>query len=289
VGCFSTSSSKSSTYTGAQEKWLQKALSAYGPELGKGQDIYAGERVAPLSQAQQELYGGAGAYTNYFQPFTPSESPTYGQAGTTLSDILQGNMGAQEITPEQSAAFYKSTMEAPALYNLSKYQLPGVRESYAGPGNFWSSARAKQEAETTGDVWRGLSEQRGKLDWDTLLQNQALAEAKAGRALSAIPLAESYTKLPTEENLARLSGLGGTAQLLAQPQVQRQAEIQANMEKFAEENRLTDPESMQILLSLLGMNYSTGSSTGAGLGYAGLTSLLGGIPSGIGSYYGQQP
>jgi len=67
-------------------------------------------------------------------------------------------------------------------------------------------------------------------------------------------------------------------------QTQEQQELTAAIAKFAEENQITDPTNMAILLSLLDMNYgaSSGSSSGPGLGYSVSTALAGGFGSGFG-------
>ena len=67
------------------------------------------------------------------------------------------------------------------------------------------------------------------------------------------------------EGLKDLFGFGEAKQ------TQEQAELTAELEKWMSETGITDPENLSILLSSLGMSYSSstssGSTTGAGLGY----------------------
>ena len=65
---------------------------------------------------------------------------------------------------------------------------------------------------------------------------------------------------------------------------QEQREIQAAVTKFAEENQITDPQDMAILLSLLGMNYGAAenSSSGPGLGFSAVSGFAGGYGQGLG-------
>ncbi len=74
-----------------------------------------------------------------------------------------------------------------------------------------------------------------------------------------------YATLPTQEYLSRLSGRTGAFGLASVEQQQRQAEINAAMQKFAEEYRITDPENMNILMQLLGLGFGKSASSGWGM------------------------
>lgn len=280
----SESKSTSTSYTPEQKKWLGQALALYGPQLGKGEQVYGGERVAPFTGTQQAALSDMGGYLDTFAP--GREIPLYGEGGTALSQILSGQMGAKQITPEATQAYYKSVFEQPALKGWGERIKPEIQEAYAGPG-YWGGARAGAVVEGRQDVEDWLGEQRGGLEWDVSQANRAIEEAKAGRALSAIGPSMAYGQLPTQEAQARLAGRAGVFEFAGAGQAQKQAEINANIQKFVEENRITSAEDMQILLALLGMSYSTSTSTGEswgpGLGYSVLSGMAGGFGQGVGA------
>ena len=88
----------------------------------------------------------------------------------------------------------------------------------------------------------------------------------------------------------KVSGLSQIFGFGQAEQTQEQMELKDEIMRFAEENQITDPENLEILLTLLGMNFSRSSTTqaGAGLGYAATTSLLGGAGQGIGQNIGSR-
>ena len=77
----------------------------------------------------------------------------------------------------------------------------------------------------------------------------------------------AYGQLPAQEIKNNLSiaaqQIGGLNELFgigSAQQTQQQAELQAQILKFAEDNQLTDPENLSILMTLLGLNYQTSSA-----------------------------
>jgi len=127
------------------------------------------------------------------------------------------------MTPEQTEDYYKKTIHDPAIKQFGDEVAPAIREEYAGPG-YWSSARANAVADARADLDTALSSQRADLMWNTKQSNNAL-----------LPVIYSF----------------GEAQ-----QQQQQQQINAMMQQFVEENRLTNPEDMEILLSLFGIPMS---------------------------------
>jgi len=297
MGCFSGSETKSTSVseskTEAQKKWLKEALEIYGPELGQGADIYPESRVTPFSTLQTQALSGAGQFADYFSEPQTAKTPLFSETGTAIKDILAGETGAKPLTSQNVEDYFKGAIYDPTMKTLKEDTIPGIAESFAGPG-FWGSGRSQEQAKAYEDVAADLASQRESLEWDVLQQNQALEEAKAGRTLTALPTAISYGQVPAQEIMNNLNiaaqQIGGLNQIFGfgqAEQTQAQAELQDEIIRFAEENQITDPENMQILLSLLGLNFSTSSSsstgTGAGLGYAGLTSFLGGFGGGLGT------
>jgi hypothetical protein len=283
--CFDTNSGSSTqkTYTSGQKKVLGKALEVYGPTLGQGEKIYQGERVAPLTETQTQLADVQG-FIDKFAPYR--DIPLFGETGTALTNIMSGEMGAKPITAEDTESYFQGKIATPAYKMYKEDVLPAVKEAYAGPG-YWGSARAKAQTESAQDLADWLGEQRSGLEWDVAESNRQIEEAKAGRALSAIQPAITYGGVPTAEAQQRLAGRAGALELAGVPQAQQQTEINAAIQKFAEENRITSEEDMAILMNLLGLSYSKASSTGAGLGYTALASLLGGAGQGFGYGAGQ--
>lgn len=260
---FGTSKSSSETRTPEQKKWLGTALGIYGPELGKGEDVYGGQRVAPFSETQKGALGSVQGFLDTFG--AQRDMPLFGETGTALAGILAGRTGAEKITPEATQSYYQRAIEKPAMKRWSENIRPTIKESYAGPG-YWSSARAKAEMEGAQDVGDWLGEQRGQLEWDVGTANRAIEEAKAGRALAGIQPAMAYGQLPTQEARQKVGALGDIYGFGTAEQQQRQTEINAAIQKFAEENRITSQEDMDILMALLNMNFGRAGSSAWNIG-----------------------
>jgi len=246
--------------TPEQTAWLGQALEEYGPTLGQGEDVFAGTRVAPLTPTQTQATDVQG-FLKQFAPYR--DMPMFGETGTALSGVLSGTTGAAPITPEATEQFYKRTIEDPAAARWEESIKPGIREEFAGPG-FWGSARPRAVTKAGTDLSNWLGTQRGQLEWDVGQANRQIEEAKAGRSLAAIQPGMQYGQTPTQEAQARLTGRGEVLGLSTVQQQQQQAEINAAIQTFAEENRLTSEEDMQILMALLGLDFTTGTSLGRG-------------------------
>ncbi len=247
-----------------QQEWMTKALELYGPTLGKGQEPYPGERIAPLTETQTEaldLQGFLDTFASY------RDMPMFGETGEALDKILSGEYGAEPITQEMADEYFNRVIADPEYRKWEKYTKPGIREEYAGPG-YWSGARARAVTGAGTELSNWLGEQRAQLGWDVEQENRAIEEAKAGRALSALAPSMEYSQLETREAADRLRGREDVFRLSGEEQAQRQREIDADIQRFAEELRLTNPEDLQILLSLLGMDYGAakGSSSGWDIG-----------------------
>ncbi len=270
-GSGSQSQSGSRSYsrigTKAARNWTNTAIKDfYGPTLGKGQISYPGTRVAPFTSTQTQAMD-VGGFLDKFG--ADQEIPLYGETGTALSGILEGRTGAQPYTPESVAKAFSTMYEAPARKEYAEETLPAIQESYAGPG-YWGGARARAVMEGGQDLADWLGTKRGGMEWEAEQANRALLEAKAARTQAAIPQAMEYGQLPTQEAAARLAGRAGVFEFAGKEQAYNQALIQANIEKFMEEKRITDPENMQLLLELLkiGMGGQTSSTIASGSAYS---------------------
>jgi len=252
---------QSSQYSPEQQEEIKRGLDLYGPTLGQGMNVYGGQRVAGLTPLQGGIFGQLPDFASAFGGLG-GQGSLQPQLESTSSQLLQGQMGAQPITPQQETDYFSRAVQNPAMKQFREETLPGVREEFAGPG-YWSSARANEGAEAYQDVGDWLGTQRAQLGWDVLGRNQDIQESQASRALGAIGPSLSVQGAPLQQQLGALGGLGGTLELGGAEQQQNQAEITAAMEKFAEENQITDPINLSILMGFLGIPYAgtTGKTT----------------------------
>jgi len=244
-----TKTQQTSPYVSGEAEWKKSALDIYGPTLGQGQQIYPGERVAPLTPTMTQASDVQG-FLDQFAPYR--DMPMFGETGTALSGALEGITGAQPISSETAKDIFGRIYKEPTKKRWEEHIRPTIRESYAGPG-FWGSARAKAEMEGAQDVADWLGAEEGRFMWDVEQANRQIAEAKAGRSLAAIQPAMAYAGLPTQEAQQRLAGRTDVLGLSGVQQRQQQAEINAAIQRFAEENRITDPENLDIFLKLMGL------------------------------------
>lgn len=262
-----SSESKTESKTGKQKQYLHEMLDLYGKQLGQNQNVWQGQRVAPLSDLQQSAITGAGNFAQYFSTPQYAGTPLFKETGQAAADLLAGRTGAEKITKPQAEEYFTQSIYDPTMRQLREDVLPMVDESFAGPG-FWGSGRSHARQEAIQDTSDYLTQQRAGLNWDVLQRNQQLDEAKAGRSLATLQPAMAFGQVPAQEiqdNLQiasqQIGGLNDIFGIGSATQTQEQRELVAEIEKFAEENAITDPENLSILLTLLGMNYSSGRSS----------------------------
>ena len=190
MACFSGSESKSTqdSKTAKQREGVDKAIATYLPELGQGADIFPGDRVTPFTPLQQSSLTGAGNFVDYFSEPEKAGTPLFNETGAATKGILSGETGAKPIGKQDVADYFQGAIYDPTMKNLRKDVIPGIAESYAGPG-FFGSARSHEESKAYTDTADTLNTQRAGLEWDTELYNRGLAESKAGRTLAALPQA----------------------------------------------------------------------------------------------------
>lgn len=165
-----------------------------------------------------------------------------------FSDLQETALGlAPETlfrTPQQEADLFKFGIEEPARRRFLQETVPLIREEFSGPG-FFSSARAQETVRAGEDFASGLERTRQDLRRET-------------------------------EDINR-QGLSGLFAFGQQQQQLEQQQINAEIEKFIEQNRLTNPEDAAIITALLGLDFGTTSmrqrsSTDAGGGGVGKSS-----------------
>ena len=295
MGCFDSGGSKttSTSKTKAQKKGLKAALGTYLPTLGKGTEVYPESRVAPFSALQQTAISGAGNYIDYFSEPKRAGTPLFEETGEALGGLLSGTTGATPFDPKSVEDYFQGAIYDPTMRNLEKDVLPGVDIDYSGPG-FWNAARSHERSDRRQETAELLSSQRAGLEWDTEMYNRGLAETKAGRTQTAVTQGMAYGQVPAQEIMNNLkiasSQIGGLASIFGigqAEQTQAQKVLQDDIMRFAEENQITDPENLSIILALLGMNYSTssGSSSGPGLGYVGISAAMGQAGENLGNKF----
>lgn len=293
MGCFDTSESKSTsdTKTKKQREGVDKALDVYMPTLGQGTQIFPEARVTPFTDLQQKTLTGAENFADYFSEPETVKTPLFNETGQAAKGLLAGETGAKPLSGQDVEDYFGRAIYDPTMKNLRKDVIPGISESYAGPG-FFGAARSQEESRAYKDTADRLGTQRAGLEWDVLQSNQALAEGKAGRTLATLSPAMAYGQVPAQElrnNIeiaaSKVSGLSQLFGFGQAEQTQAQMELQDEIMRFAEENQLTDPENLQILMSLLNMSFSRGTSTatGPGLGFSAVSSFAGGAGQAAGS------
>ena len=270
MGGSTSSKSESDAKTLQQKQWIANALGTYGPTIGEGADVWQGQRVAPLTDLQQSAITGAGNFASYFSQPQQAGTPLFGETGEATRGLLAGETGAQKMGQPEIEQYFTETLYNPTMRNLREDILPGINEDYAGPGYFGSArSHGRQEART--DTRDLLAQQWAGLNWGVTQRNQEIDEAKAGRSLATLGPAMQFGQVPAQEiqnNLQiasqQIGGLNDIFGIGSAEQTQEQRELESEIMKFAEENAITDPENLAIILSLLGMNFSKSKSVSRG-------------------------
>jgi hypothetical protein len=141
-------------------------------------------------------------------------------------------------TPEQEADLFKFGIEDPARRQFTQETVPLIGESFAGPG-FFSSARAQETVRAGEDLASNLTAARSGL--------------------------RQQTEDINRQGVSNLFQFGQAQQQL------EQQNINAEIQQFIEQTRLTNPEDAALLSNLLGLSFSTGkgSSSGFDIGVTG--------------------
>lgn len=260
------SESSGQAKTAAQTQRLDEALAIYGPLLGQGANLFQADRVTPFSALQERATAGAANFADLFSTPQAVGTPLFQETGAALTGALGGTSGAAAFTPEDTENFFNRAIRDPQIKGFQEQVLPSIAESFAGPG-FFGAARSQAQTKAATDLASNLGSQRAALEFDVLGRNQQLREAAADRAVGAVSPALAFGQVPAQEvrnnlqiasdQLAGLSDIFGFGQA---EQTQAQAELQDEILRFAEENAVTDPENLSILMALLGLNFSTSSS-----------------------------
>lgn len=296
MGCMSSSKKSSKSTSTNYEPWqsqlAQKIRDVYLPKLGAGANVYSGDRVADLTGLQT---GAIGAGSNFLSAFSNPASqgnPLMDETGKALGGILAGTTGAQKLTPEQSQQYFEGYVKDPLVKSFKTDILPSIDVGSQG-GDFFGSNRQKGYVKAGENLMDTLTQQKANWEMGVLQNNQAIDEAKAARTQTGINQGMEYSRLPAQQTLdqvntalSQVSGLKELFGIGSAQQTQAQNEIVADIAKFAEENQLTNPDDLAVLMALIERNFSTSTSqssgSGPGLGYNFLSSLGSGYGKGLG-------
>lgn len=297
MGCFdsggSESQSTSQAKTGSQTKAVDEAIALYKQELGRNENVFQGDRVTDFTGLQRDVLSGAENFLDTFTTPQVARNPLIGQATTATSSFLAGEPGARQISDDQFTDFFSQTFREPATRRFNQETLPGIAEDFAGPG-FFGSSRSQAQTTARTDLADTLNSEEAAGRFANTLRNQDIDEAKAGRAQTAINQSLQVGRAPAVEiadNLrnaaSQIQGMSALFGFGQAEQTQEQMELQADIQRFAEENQITDPQNLAILMALMDLNFSTssssGSTSGPGLGYVGASAAL----SSFGSTFGE--
>lgn len=290
MGCFDSSSSKqtSTGKTAGQTSLINRATDLYGDTLGVNK-VFTGDRVAGFAPLQAQAITGAGNFVNSFSQPQTVGTPLGPETGMATRSLLTGTAGATPLSDADVENFYQAKYFDPAQKNLRETTNPLIDEAFAGPG-FFGSARSNARAKAATDLGDSLSAQRADLLFENQRRNQDIAEAKAGRQLGALSEGRAFGDTQARNTMQNLeiasSQVQGLKELFgfgAKEQTQEQAELQAELTQWLDENEVTDPENIAIILSLLNQSFSAsvGSSSGPGLGFSMATAAAGGAAQGF--------
>lgn len=261
MGCMSnkktSSESYSQSYLPQQADVMKQMLGAYSPLLGAGQPVYEGQRVAPMNVMQEMAMGNLPAFLNALAP--TNQIPLQGPLQEMFKGIISGSALPQPLDETAALTRYQQTRAAPAMEDWSRFVNPAIKEAYAGPG-FFHTGRAQAQTQSAQDLMRDIGIGREEYMGDIEQINRQLALANvAAQTQAAYPAMQAAT-MGTTDAMQRLAGTTAATQLATMEQQQRQNQLNAEMQKFLEEQRITDPEVTDILLRLVGTPMSSGSS-----------------------------
>ena len=303
MGCFSSAGSERQTSSESklpeQKDLLREFIDVYGPQLGINENVWQGERVAPLTGLQQNVLSGAENFTGAMTTPQTATNPLMGDMVGTTQSFLAGEPGANKVTDEQFTDYFSGAYRDPAKKRMREEIMPGIAEDYAGPG-FFGSSRSQAQTKYRTDLASDLDQQEWTGRWANVMRNQDIDEAKAGRAQTAITQSLSVGRAPAVEiadnlNIAaqQIGGLNNLFGIGQADQTQEQMELQADIMKFAEENAITDPQNLAILMALMDISFnatqSSGSEWGAGLGYVGAGAALSSFGRNLGGKFFPPP
>ena len=147
------------------------------------------------SKLKKKIFGGSGAGMKSASTLTPEQEALLKQQanlGLQYSPGIYSQMNQMAMNPENTynrsqsdiESFYQDTMANPAMYAFQNQLVPQMSEQYGG--KFHSSAKTKNMGRAFSDLQNQLSQQRGSLFYNELLQSQQGRENALGRQMQAL-------------------------------------------------------------------------------------------------------
>lgn len=147
------------------------------------------------SKLKKKVFGGSGAGMKSASTLTPEQAALLKQQAGLAQQYSPGiysQMNQMALNPENTynrsqadiQSFYQDTMANPAMYAFQNELVPQLSEQYGG--KFHSSAKTKTMGRAFSDLQNQLSQQRGNLFYNELLQSQQGRENALGRQMQAL-------------------------------------------------------------------------------------------------------
>jgi hypothetical protein len=147
------------------------------------------------SKLKKKVFGGSGAGVKTASTLTPEQAALLKQQTQLAQQYTPGiyaQMNQMALNPENTynrsqadiESFYQDTMANPAMYAFQNELVPQLSEQYGG--KFHSSAKTKTLGRAFSDLQNQLSQQRGNLFYNELLQEQQGQENALARQMQAL-------------------------------------------------------------------------------------------------------
>ena len=147
------------------------------------------------SKLKKKVFGGSGAGVKRAATLTPEQEALLKQQTQLAQQYTPGiyaQMNQMALNPENTynrsqadiESFYQDTMANPAMYAFQNELVPQLSEQYGG--KFHSSAKTKTLGRAFSDLQNQLSQQRGNLFYNELLQSQQGQENALARQMQAL-------------------------------------------------------------------------------------------------------
>ena len=147
------------------------------------------------SKLKKKVFGGSGAGVKTASTLTPEQAALLKQQTQLAQQYTPGiyaQMNQMALNPENTynrsqadiESFYQDTMANPAMYAFQNELVPQLSEQYGG--KFHSSAKTKTLGRAFSDLQNQLSQQRGNLFYNELLQSQQGQENALARQMQAL-------------------------------------------------------------------------------------------------------
>lgn len=156
-----------SGYTPEQE-WLMRSL--IGPGYGK---ISEGMNE-PVPSYPRQLYVDR----------TPEEQQFFNYANQGMPDYIQRSVSGEPAWTANGQAledYYRDYVKAPAMREYEQVALPGLKESFVGPG-YYGSRRMEEQSRMGENLSTKLAAEKANLYWQNELSRRGALESAANRA-----------------------------------------------------------------------------------------------------------